>query len=92
MSIFRQLGRGLIFLEALLATEEEFLSPVRYSEGLAPGNVTTANRVADQILFSAFRTGNFPLGGKEGPFYHAVDDRCQNQNRNQTVHVLTFPS
>jgi len=92
MSILWQGVGCLILLEALLAAKEEFLSPVRDGEGLALGNITTADRVPDHLFFILFRTGNSSFGWQEGPFYRPVDDSCQNQNRNQTVHVLVFPS
>jgi hypothetical protein len=65
MSIFRQRVGSLILLEAFLAAKEKFLSPVRDGEGLALGNITTADRVPDHLLF---RTGNSSFGWEEGPF------------------------
>lgn len=68
MSILRQGIRSLILLEALLATEEELLSPVSDGEGLAPGNIATTNGILDQVFFGVFRTDSFPLGGEKGAF------------------------
>ncbi len=92
MSIFRERVGSLVFLKTFLAAEEEFLSPVSDGEGLASGNITTADRVLDQFFFGTFRADGSPFGGEKRPFYHPVDDPYQYQNRNQTVHILVFPS
>jgi hypothetical protein len=67
---------SLVFLEALLTTEEEGLSMRSESDGLAPGKVATADRIPDHLFFFSSSSDNSAPGGEKGSFDQPVENPC----------------
>jgi hypothetical protein len=73
-SIFRQFVGGLVFLEACLAAKIEFLLPVGEGEGLAFGNIASADGVLNHLLAYFLGSGRSPVLGEKGPFDYPVNN------------------
>ncbi len=90
MSIFRKGIGSLVFLEALLAAKEEGLSLESKNDRLVLRKVAPADGVPDHLFFSS--PDYSAPAGEKGAFDQPVEDSHDNQDGNQTGHILAISS
>jgi hypothetical protein len=88
LSALRQGMGSHVFLVAVFAAEEDFLSPEGNNVGLVFGDITLADWVLHQFFSRLFRFGHFALWGKEGALDYPVGYRQKDKVYDYAGHNL----